>query len=111
MLEVLFQPTSYIEWTDTTTTNLSIVWQFARKQIDVFIVVTNLNLHPASKVVSEKISCNWVKHINLVWAEGNGLFVKIVPIYIDEMNVVVMHLGHYNCDIMLCKKTDRAKWN
>ena len=79
-----------------------------RKRIDVFIVVTNLNLHPASKVVSEKISCDWVKHINLVWTEGNGLFVKIVPIYIEEMNVVVMQLGHYNCDIMLYKKTVRG---
>ena len=68
-------------------------------------MVTNLNLHPASKVVTEKVSCDWVKHINLVWAEGNGLFVKIVPICIEGMDVVVMHLGPYNCDIMLCEKT------
>ena len=82
---------------------------FTRKQINVFIVVTNLNLHPASKVVTEKVSCDWVKHINLVWTEGNGLFVKIVPIYREEMSVVVMHLGHYNCVIMLCKQPVRGQ--
>ena len=106
MLEVLFQPLSYIEYTDNTTANLS---RITRKQINVFIVVTNLNLHPASKVVTEKVSCDWVKHINLVWTEGNGLFVKIVPIYREEMRFVVMHLGHYNCVIMLCKQTVRGQ--
>ena len=102
MLEVLFQPISCIECTDNTTASLS---RINRKQIEVFIVVTNLNLHPASKVVTEKVSRDWVKHINLVWTEGNGLFIKIVPIYREEMSVVVMHLGPYNCDIMLCKQT------
>ena len=66
--------------TDNTTAIYQLFGNYTRKRIDVFIVVTNLNLHPASKVVSEKISRDWVKHINLVWAEGDGLFVKIVPI-------------------------------
>ena len=80
MLEVLFQPMIYMKCTDNTTAIYQLCGNFTRKKNNVFIVVTNLNLHPASKVVSEKISRDWVKHINLVWAEGDGLFVKIVPI-------------------------------
>ena len=38
-----------------------------------------LNLHPASKIVSEEICGDWVKHIDLVWSESYCLFVEIIP--------------------------------
>jgi hypothetical protein len=38
-----------------------------------------LNLHPASDIITSKISSNNVQHIDREWSESNRLFVLIVP--------------------------------